>query len=75
MRYYFHLENGTSVHLDHRGRDFPDIGTVKTHATAAARELAKHEKWNGWSLLVIGSNNSEVLRVPIANAILAEHPD
>jgi hypothetical protein len=72
MRYYFHLEKGTSVQLDHRGREFPDIGTVKTHATAVARELAKHEKWTGWSLLVIGSNNSEVLRVPIANPILAE---
>jgi hypothetical protein len=72
MRYYFHLEHETSVHLDHMGQEFPDTKSMKDHAATAARELSKLEKWKGWSLLVVGTNNTEVLRVPIAATAVSE---
>ncbi|MCC7252613.1 hypothetical protein [Hyphomicrobium sp.] len=71
MRYYFHLESETNIHLDHRGREFADAGGVKSYAVAMARELAREDKWLGWKLRVIDAHNTEVICVPIVDAVLS----
>lgn len=72
MRYYFHLEKGTSVYVDHRGRDFADLQGVTAYAHETARTLAQDEIWDGWSVRVIDARNTEVLCLPLAEAAMTK---
>jgi hypothetical protein len=74
MRYFFHLESdaGTRIHLDHLGRDFSDAQGAGAHAVAMARKLAREDAWLGWSVRVIDSANTEIIRVPVRDPLLAE---
>ncbi len=71
MRYYFHLESETNVHIDHLGKEFDDAQGAKAHAIAVARKLAKEDKWLGWNVRVIDANNAEFLCVPIIDEALS----
>lgn len=68
MRYYFHLERGESLHLDHRGKEFPDLEGVLAHAVAMARELADGETTADWSVLIVDAHNMEVFRLSVDEA-------
>lgn len=72
MRYYFHLESETNIHIDHLGRDIADLRGVETHATQLARELANEDRWLGWTVRVIDAHNREVLSVQILDSILSQ---
>ncbi|AHB50371.1 hypothetical protein W911_15120 [Hyphomicrobium nitrativorans NL23] len=71
MRYYFHLESGTNIHIDPRGVDFERRTDVINHASAMARDLGDDERWVGWSLRVIDEGNAEVFCVPIRASVLS----
>ncbi|WP_072397132.1 hypothetical protein [Hyphomicrobium sp. CS1GBMeth3] len=71
MRYFFHLESETNVHIDHLGQEFAHYQDVTHHAFAMARELAEEDRWLGWSVRVIDARNREVICVPILDAILS----
>lgn len=70
MRYFFHLESETNVHIDHLGKEFEDAQGVKAHAMAVACKLAREDKWLGWAVRVIDAKNVEVLCVPIVDEAL-----
>lgn len=70
MRYYFHLESETNVHIDHLGKEFDDAQEVKAHAHAVARKLSREDKWLGWTVRVIDSDNAEFICVPIVDEAL-----
>ncbi len=65
MRYYFHLESETNVHIDHLGKEFDDAQGAKAHALAVASKLSKEDKWLGWTVRVIDANNAEFLSLTI----------
>jgi hypothetical protein len=65
MRYFFHLEDATDVHLDHRGMKFAQRQEAVDHAFIVARALSGESRWAGWSLRVIDAENVEILRLPI----------
>lgn len=71
MRYFFHLESETNIHIDHLGKDFDDAQGVKAHAYAVARKLSREDKWLGWSVRVIDAHNVECLCVPIIDEALS----
>ncbi|WP_295557163.1 hypothetical protein [uncultured Hyphomicrobium sp.] len=70
MRYYFHLENDESIHIDHLGKDFEYVESAKVHAASVARKLAATDRWQGWSLRVIDARNAEVTNIPIQDTLL-----
>lgn len=71
MRYFFHLESETNIHIDHLGEEFAREEDVMEHAFAMARELAGEDRWLGWSLRVIDERNTEILCVPILDSIMS----
>jgi|JRYL01.1.fsa_nt_gb hypothetical protein len=71
MRYYFHLESETNIHIDHLGQEFAQERDVMEHAFEMARRLAEEDRWLGWSLRVIDARNTEVICVPILDSIMS----
>jgi hypothetical protein len=67
MRYYFHLESETNVHIDHLGKECDDAQSAKAHAHAVARKLSKEDKWLGWKVRVIGAANKEIYCLTIVD--------
>ena len=72
MRYFLHLESETNIYIDHRGKEFPDIGSVVAYAKGMARELSAHDRWLGWSVRIIDATNTEVFCVPIVDPARVE---
>lgn len=70
MRYYFHLESETNIHIDHLGREFTHAEDVEAHAATLAHDLGRDDRWLGWSVRVIGAHNMEVLCVPVADVLV-----
>lgn len=65
MRYYFHLECDPNYCLDARGEIFALESDAVDHAHAIARDLACDNSWAGWSVRIVGPNNSDVAIVPV----------
>lgn len=65
MRYYFHLESETNIHIDHLGKEFDDAQGAKAHAFCVAQKLSKEDKWLGWTVRVIDAENREFLSLVI----------
>ncbi|HEU0151219.1 MAG TPA: hypothetical protein VFR21_30640 [Bradyrhizobium sp.] len=63
-RFYFHINNG-SCYPDEAGSIFPTSENATQHAINVARELAQHDSWHGFSVLVTDSRGREIARVPI----------
>lgn len=72
MRYFLHLESETNMYIDHRGKEFADVGSVVAYAKGMARELADHDRWLGWSVRVIDATNTEVFCAQIVDPARAE---
>lgn len=71
MRYYFHLESKTNIHIDPHGMDFDRRLDAINHASAMARDLGDDDRWVGWSVRVIDERNAEVVSVSIRASILS----
>jgi hypothetical protein len=70
MRYYFHLESETNIHIDHRGRAFEAAKEAEEHAAAMVRQLAEEDRWLGWMVRVIDARNKEVICLQIVDSVL-----
>ena len=69
MRYYFHLESESTIQLDHCGREFDWCQDAMEYAAALARDLAGEDKWQGFTVRVIDECNTEILCVPVVDAV------
>jgi hypothetical protein len=72
MRYYFHLENDSSLSIDHIGKEFPDLPSVTSYASELANSLARSDMPEGWAIRVVDARNTEVFWLPVVDGILSD---
>ena len=67
MRYFFHVAGDASRLQDEVGRSCSGVKDAKAHAAVVASELAEDAGWEGFSVLIMDENGSEVARQPIGH--------
>jgi CRP/FNR family cyclic AMP-dependent transcriptional regulator len=68
VRYFFHVTGDASRLQDEVGRSCSGAEDAKAHAAVVADELAEDAGWEGFSVLVLDENGSEVARLPIGHS-------
>jgi hypothetical protein len=73
-RYYFNFVHGKRTYKDENGKEYSDITSVNTEASAAARRLMKRSSprsrpnWSNWIVLVLDAKGEEVMRTAFPQA-------
>ena len=62
-RYYFHVDEGSSVTVVKEGRDFTSVQEALEHAMALADELAAQALGRRRTVVVEGEDGDEIARV------------
>jgi hypothetical protein len=63
-RYFFHVSDW-DFYRDEVGRRFPSVEDAKAHAAVVADELAQDANGEGYSVIVVDEQGTEIARVPV----------